>query len=314
MPIVEVEGLSKRFGNRVALDGVSFTAERGEVLGFLGPNGAGKTTTMRILAGVIPSSAGRVRIAGLDVARDGLAARARVGFLPERVPLYDEMRVGAFLRFVAAMKGLVGRAAARAAARAAEEAGLRDAAREPIGRLSRGFRQRVGLAQALLGDPPVLLLDEPTAGLDPRQIAETRALVRRLGTERTILVSTHILPEVSATCGRVVILSRGRVVAVDTPAALAARVSGGRRVELVVEGSAVGLRERLERIPGVREARELGSGRFAVAAATGADPRPEIAAAVLASGARLLELRAADRSLEEVFLHLVTDEPAGGAA
>jgi ABC-2 type transport system ATP-binding protein len=225
--LIEVDRVSKSFGSRTALDGISFAAERGEVLGLLGPNGAGKTTTMRILASLTAPSSGRARIAGFDTVRDSRAARARIGYVPERVPLYDEMRVVSFLEFAAAMKGIPRGRAAGAVARVVEEAGLADVRRDPIARLSRGFRQRVGLAQALLGDPAVLLLDEPTAGLDPRQIAETRALIRRAGAERTVLLSTHILSEASAACGRVVILASGRVVAEGAPAALAS----GRSLE-----------------------------------------------------------------------------------
>jgi ABC-2 type transport system ATP-binding protein len=310
--MIEVQGLTKRFGTRTAIEDVSFRAAKGEVLGFLGPNGAGKTTTLRILAGVIPPTAGRATIAGHDTVADGLAARRAVGYLPERVPLYDEMTVGAFLRFAAAMKGLEGAEAARAVARVAEETNLAGALAEVNGRLSRGYRQRVGLAQALLGDPPVLLLDEPTAGLDPQQIVETRALVRRLAGDRTVLLSTHILPEVSATCARVIIIARGRIVAIDAPAALAARLGGGQRVEVAVEGDGARAEAALRATPGVRAVQALGSGRFAVAVEPAApDPRPQIAVALVSAGERLLEMRSADRTLEEVFLDLVLDERAG---
>jgi len=306
--MIEVEGLSKAFGARRALDGVSFSAEKGEVLGFLGPNGAGKTTTLRILASLTSPSAGSARIAGFDTMRDSLAVRARVGYFPERAPLYDEMRVGAFLAFAATMKGLAGSASRGAVARAVGETGLAGVERETIGRLSRGYRQRVALAQALLADPPVLLLDEPTAGLDPAQIAEFRALIVRLGADRTILLSTHILPEVSATCGRVVILARGRVVAVDTPASLAARVGRGRRVEVSVDGDGNRAREVLGRVAGALDVRPLGAGRFVVATAGDRDLRAEIARALVATGLALVELRGADFSLEEVFLDLVTED------
>jgi len=312
--MIEVEGLSKRFGSKTAIDGVSFSASRGEVLGFLGPNGAGKTTTLRILAGLVPPSAGRAAIDGHDTVRDGIAARRRVGYLPERVPLYDEMRVAGFLEFAAAMKGLAGRPLAASVARVADETNVADVLREPIGRLSRGYRQRVGLAQALLADPAVLLLDEPTAGLDPQQIAETRALIARLAGERTILFSTHILPEVSAVCGRVIILARGRVVAVDTPDALAARLAGGRRVEVTIDAAGgAAAADAVRALAGVRDVRDLGGGRLAIATAAERDIRPEIAAAIVRAGGRLIEMRGADRSLEEVFLDLVVDgagEPA----
>ncbi|MFN0151507.1 MAG: ABC transporter ATP-binding protein [bacterium] len=313
--MIVVEGLSKRFGSKTAIADVSFSASRGEVLGFLGPNGAGKTTTLRILAGLIPPSAGHASIDGHDTVRDSLAARRRVGYLPERVPLYDEMRVADFLEFAASMKGLAGRGIGVAIARVADETNLADVLREPIGRLSRGYRQRVGLAQALLADPAVLLLDEPTAGLDPQQIAETRALVSRLAGERTILFSTHILPEVSAICGRVIILARGRVVAVDTPDALAARLSGGRRVEVVIENAngASAAAGAVRALAGVHEVNDAGAGRLLITTGADRDIRPEIAAAVLRAGGRLLEIRGVEHSLEEVFLDLVVDESAASS-
>jgi ABC-2 type transport system ATP-binding protein len=211
------------------------------------------------------------------------------------------------------MKGLRGRDGPLAVARAAEETNVSAVLRDPIGRLSRGYRQRIGLAQALLADPPVLLLDEPTVGLDPRQIAETRALIQRLAGERTILLSTHILPEVSATCGRVIILSRGRVVAVDTPSALAARAADARRIEITVDGDGANVEGILLAVPGVLSARRLAAGRFAATTSVGSDLRPEITAALVGRGERLLEIKSADRSLEDVFLDLVIDEEGGAA-
>ncbi len=213
--MIRVEHLTKNYGPRVAVADVTFDVEQGEVLGFLGPNGAGKTTTMRILTGYLPPSGGRAEVEGFDVATQSLQARANIGYLPETVPLYPDMSVRSYLDFMGKIKGIKDRR--RQVDRAMEKARIAHRASDQIGKLSKGLRQRVGLAQALLGDPPVLILDEPTSGLDPRQIIETRNLIKSLGGEHTVILSTHILPEVAATCSRIVIISNGRVVAEDTP-------------------------------------------------------------------------------------------------
>ncbi|MGH2354028.1 MAG: ABC transporter ATP-binding protein, partial [Chloroflexota bacterium] len=244
--MIEVRNLTKYYGPKVALQDVSFDAGRGEILGLLGPNGAGKSTAMRILTGFFPPSSGTARIAGYDVVEDSLAVRQRIGYLPENVPLYTDMTVSAYLDFVARAKQVTQRR--ESVAWAMEAARVDHVAGTIIGRLSKGYRQRVGLAQALLGDPEVLILDEPTVGLDPNQIIETRSLIKALGGDRTIILSTHILPEVSMVCNKVVIINRGTVVAVDTPDALTRRLTGGDRVALSVRGPATEVEQHLRQV------------------------------------------------------------------
>ncbi len=215
--MIEVEHLTKHYGPVTAIRELSFRVEQGEILGFLGPNGAGKTSTMRILTGFMPASSGRAMVAGYDVFTQPLEVRKRVGYLPENVPLYHEMTVNGYLRFVAEVKGVTRRERTSKVGAVMELCGVRDMARRLIGHLSKGYRQRVGLAQALLNDPPVLILDEPTVGLDPRQIVDIRQTIKNLRHDHTVILSTHILPEVSMTCDRVVIINGGQVVAIDTP-------------------------------------------------------------------------------------------------
>ncbi|MDE2514970.1 MAG: ATP-binding cassette domain-containing protein [Rhodospirillales bacterium] len=226
--LIEIEGLSKRFGDLTAVDDVKFSVARGEVLGFLGPNGAGKSTTMRMLAGFMTPSAGIARICGHDVVRDSIAARRALGFLPEGAPCWPDMQVAAFLDFCAGVRGYRGTARTERVAQAMALTSLQAVARQPIETLSKGFRRRVGLAQALLHDPPVLVLDEPTDGLDPNQKHEVRTLITRMAPDKAIIISTHILEEVEAVCSRAIIIARGRVIADDTPAALAARHPQGK--------------------------------------------------------------------------------------
>ncbi len=314
--MIDVQGLTRRFGDRTVLRDVSFQVAEGEVVGFLGPNGAGKTTTLRILTGYLAPTAGRVRIGGLDVARDGLRTRRLVGYLPEGVPIYPEMRVHEYLRYRAELKGVPRRRLASAVERALEQAGVRDAAGRIVGQLSKGYRQRVGLADALVADPPVLILDEPTSGLDPNQIRQVRRLVRSLGGDKTILLSTHILPEVEASCERVVILHRGQVVGRGAPGELRGRAEAMQIVTLVVRGSLERARAAVEGVEGVRTVREtvpLGEDdvhRLRLEA----DPQEQVleavAAALFESGLRLRELRTEAASLEEVFAALTTEEAA----
>jgi ABC-2 type transport system ATP-binding protein len=308
--MIEVENLTKTYGPKVALQDVSFRVERGEILGLLGPNGAGKSTTMRILTGFFPPTSGSARIAGFDVVEDSLEVRRRIGYLPESVPLYTDMTVQAYLDFVGRVKQVPQRQDsiewAMDAARVDHVAGT------IIGRLSKGYRQRVGLAQSLLGDPEVLILDEPTVGLDPNQIIETRQLIKALGGDRTIILSTHILPEVSMVCSKVVIINQGTVVAVDTPEALTRQLTGADRVALTVRGPRSEVEAQLRRLPGVVSVTSQpgrdGLVQVDVDAAPERDLREALAAAVVGHGWGLLELRSQSLSLEDIFLQLTTAE------
>ena len=320
--MIEVQHLTKYYGPVMAIEDVSFTIGRGEIVGFLGPNGAGKTTTMRILTGYMPATSGRAQVAGFEVLTQSLEARRRIGYLPESVPLYGELRVRTYLDFVAEVKGVPGRSRRARVDEAMERCGITDVAGKLVGALSRGYRQRVGLAQALVNDPEVLILDEPTVGLDPQQIVEIRRLIKELAGQRTIILSTHILPEVSMTCDRVIIISRGRIVAVDTPKNLTAQVQKSANVLLQVEGPAERVMAEIRRLEGVERVAPRGEavdGRrtYLVESERGRDVRKALAAAMVNNGWGLYELRPADLSLEEAFLHLVTEEAppheAGGA-
>jgi len=313
--MIEVENLTKRYGRHTAVDGISFRVNKGEILGFLGPNGAGKTTTMRILTCYLPATEGTARVAGFDVFEQPLEVKRRVGYIPETPPLYPDMDVETFLDFCAKIKGVP---AGERKARIDEAAGktrVGDVRKTLIGRLSKGYRQRVGLAQAILANPDVLIMDEPTAGLDPKQIIETRELIKGLGGDHTIILSTHILPEVSMTCGRVVIINRGKVVAEDTPDNLMHRLKGAATLRVEVRGDAGAAESALRGVPGVLAVRPpgpAGGGAFEVEAAAGADVRAEVARAVVAKGLDLVGLTQAGMSLEEIFLHLTTTEPVHG--
>jgi ABC-2 type transport system ATP-binding protein len=321
--MIEVDNLTKRYGRKTAVDRVSFRVQKGEILGFLGPNGAGKTTTMRILTCYLPPTDGTARVAGYDVFEAPLEVKKRVGYTPETPPLYEDMDVETFLGFCAKVKGVP---ADRRAARIDEAMGktrVADVRKTLIGRLSKGYRQRVGLAQAILSNPEVLILDEPTAGLDPKQIIETRELIKGLGGDHTIVLSTHILPEVSMTCGRVVIINKGRVVAEDTPDNLTHRLKGSAALRLEVRGAGDGVQSRLETLPGVlavRVAASTGGGvtAFEVESESGQDVRGDVARAVVGAGHDLLSLQQAAMSLEDIFLQLTTtdaaDVPAPAAA
>jgi len=316
--VIEVENLTKVYGNLTAVDRISFRVNRGEILGFLGPNGAGKTTTMRILAGYLPATSGTARIAGYDVAEQSMEVRRRVGYLPEVPPLYPDMTVEGYLDFVARLKR-VPAAQRRARVEAAMElARVADRRRELIRRLSRGYRQRVGLAQAIVHDPDVLILDEPTAGLDPRQIVEVRQLIRSLAGNHTVVLSTHILPEVSMTCTRVVIINRGRVVAEDTPENLTLQLRGAERLRMLVRGPEADLRRLLQSLDGIRPVSITpvdGGQRLSVVVemAGRSDLRPVLASRLVQNGFELYELRSERMSLEEVFVQLTTEEPVEAA-
>ena len=308
--------MTKRYGSFTAVDDLSFEVEPGEILGFLGPNGAGKTTTMRILTGYLPATEGRARVAGFDVFDEPIEAKRRTGYLPETPPLYPEMTVVEYLRFVARINGIAaGDRAARVGA-AMERTSVADMAERYCGTLSKGYRQRVGLAQALLHEPDVLILDEPTAGLDPRQIIETRRLVTELAGDHTVILSTHILPEVSQTCQRVVIINRGRVVAVDSPDNLTARLQGSQSLYLQVDSGGDDPVPALRDVPGVAgvsaAARRDGVSGFQIEIAPGRDVRRDVSRTVVTNGWGLLELRAQQMSLEDIFLQLTTEEEGSG--
>jgi ABC-2 type transport system ATP-binding protein len=319
--VIEVQHLTKRYGPVTAVDDVSFRAERGEILGFLGPNGAGKTTTMRILTGYMPATDGKAIVGGYDVHEQPIEAKRRTGYLPETPPLYPDMTVRDYLVFCASIKGVPRAERAGRVKNAMDRTRISDVAQRHCGKLSKGYRQRVGLAQALLHNPEVLILDEPTAGLDPKQIIETRQLIKQLGGDHTVILSTHILPEVSQTCNRVVIINKGRVVAVDSPDNLTSRLRGSETMFMQVDAGGADAKDVLKLVPGVTDVR-LAETRGVVAvleveSETGRDVRRELASAVVNRGWGLLELRPMRMSLEEIFLHLTTEdtaaaEPAGG--
>jgi ABC-2 type transport system ATP-binding protein len=313
MSVIEVEHVSKMYNGRKAVDDVSFSVEKGEILGFLGPNGAGKTTTMRILTCYMPSTEGTARIAGYDVFEQSIEVRKRIGYLPENPPIYPEMTVQSYLNFVAKIKGTRSGQRKGTVDEAIGKCNLGDVRNRIIGRLSKGYKQRVGLAQALLNNPEVLILDEPTLGLDPKQIHEVRSLIKGLATSHTVILSTHILPEVSMTCNRVVIINKGKVVAMDTPEGLAHQVKGAERVALTVEGPTDAVRDKLQSIDGVLGVQVIEGtsdlqGTYTVECKLDNDLRRTLAAAVVSQGWGLLELRGISMSLEDVFINLITKE------
>jgi ABC-2 type transport system ATP-binding protein len=312
--VIEVQHLTKRYGRVTAVDDVSFRVERGEILGFLGPNGAGKTTTMRILTGYMPATDGKAIVAGFDVFEQPIEAKRRTGYLPETPPLYPDMSVIEYLEFVAKLKGVPAAERRARIRQVMERTRIADMAGRLCANLSKGYRQRVGLAQALIHNPDVLILDEPTAGLDPKQIIETRELVKELAGSHTIILSTHILPEVAQTCQRVVIINKGKVVAVDTPANLTARLQGSETMYVRLDANGADPTAALRQVRGVsrivesdRDGSVVG---LEVESERGHDVRRELAKTIVSSGWGLLELRPMRMSLEEIFLSLTTDETA----
>ena len=317
--MIEVQDLTKAYGPVTAVDHVSFTVNKGEILGFLGPNGAGKTTTMRILTGYMPATSGTARIAGFDVFEDSLDVRRHIGYLPEAPPVYTDMSVESYLEFVLRIKNVPAEKMAGLLTDALAKTGLVDKRHELIKRLSRGYKQRVGLAQALVHDPEVIILDEPTVGLDPKQIIEVRHLIKALAGSHTIILSTHILPEVSMTCDRVVIINKGKIAAVDTPQNLTTQLKGGQRVQIDARAPEKDLQELLRRIPGasrvqVEPARADGHVTAVVESAQGQDIRSHAAAQIVGRGWELYELRGVSLSLEEIFLELTTDDASHAVA
>jgi ABC-2 type transport system ATP-binding protein len=313
--LIEVKGVTKRFGRITAVDDVSFEVRKGEILGFLGPNGAGKTTTMRILTCFIPPTEGTATVAGHDIFTEPLEVKRKIGYLPETPPLYPEMTVLDYLEFVARIKGLTGSRVKEQVEVVVETCAIADVRDQLAGKLSRGYRQRVGLAQALVHDPDILILDEPTAGLDPKQIIETRNLIKGLAGQHTIILSTHILPEVSMTCERVVIVNKGRVVAEDTPQALTARLQGSQILSLTAEGPAESVRSLIDSLAGTTRvdlhASDDGTCTYHIETAQGQDIRRELARSIVEAGHGLLELKQLGMSLEDIYLQLTTsEEPA----
>ena len=298
--------LTKDYGSRRAIRDLTFNAEKGEILGFLGPNGAGKTTTMRILSGYMPPTSGKVTIGGHDLIEDSLAVRRIVGYLPETVPLYNDMTVYEYLKYMADLRGI--KQARKRITETLDMVQMSDRAGGYVGKLSKGMRQRVGLAQALLHQPEVLILDEPTIGLDPKQVVKFREMIRSIGKDRTVLLSTHILPEVQQICNRVLIINKGRIVTEDTPEQLQARLSGATRVAVRVAGSADGLLPRISAVPGVLHVEQKSADRFEFETVQGQDARPQVAREIIAAGLDLLELQPLNLSLEEIFLQLTRDE------
>lgn len=313
--MIEVEHLSKIYGSTSAIQDVCFEVEPGEILGFLGPNGAGKTTTMRILAGYLPATTGTARIAGHDVHEDSMAVRRRIGYLPEIPPLYPDMTVEGFLHFVARIKGVAAGDRNLKVKTALERCNLSEKRKILIRKLSKGFRQRVGIAQAIVHDPPAIILDEPTVGLDPRQIIDVRNLIKSLAGEHTIILSTHILPEVSMTCSRVAIINRGRLVATNTPETLMAQLAGGSGYELEVDGDATKLQRLLQVLPGIClveivPVEDLPPQRslIRITCVPNTEPGRDIAAVTIGAGFGLHELRRTRATLEDVFLELTMQD------
>jgi len=307
--VIEVENLTKFYGPVPALRHVSFTVEQGETVGFLGPNGAGKTTTLRILTCFMPPTSGIARVAGLDCQLNSLEVRAKIGYLPENVPLYSEMTTRRFLEFAATAKGVTRSRTKQEIERVMQICAITPVASRTIGHLSKGYRQRIGIAQALLNDPPILILDEPTIGLDPTQIVEIRALIKDLGAERTIILSSHILPEVSQICQRILIINNGQIIATDTPANLITQLQDNLQVHLEVEGPRSEIIEKLGGVPGVLTVQPTkGESTYVIECERGQDVRSEVARTVVEHGWQLRELKLQDLSLEEIFMQLVTDE------
>lgn len=306
--MIQVEGLTKDYGLRRAIEDLTFNVNKGEIVGFLGPNGAGKTTTMRILSGYMPPTAGKAVVAGYDIIEQSLEARQKIGYLPETVPLYPDMTVFDYLKFMADLRHIP--EAEEKVDDVLELVHMEERSDGYIGNLSKGMRQRVGLAQALIHEPEVLILDEPTIGLDPAQIHEVRNLIREIGKERTVLLSTHILSEAQQVCNRVLIINKGRIVVEDSPEDLQARLAGGRRIAVRIAGDSKDLDQLIGSIPGVSRVIEVFSDGVDFEVEPGEDVRPEVARKLVTSGYDLLELKPVGFSLEEIFLQLTQEQDA----
>jgi ABC-2 type transport system ATP-binding protein len=311
--VIEVTDLVRRYGPHTAVDHASFKIEKGEIVGFLGPNGAGKSTTMNILTGYLSSTEGTVKVGGMDILEYPTEIKRKIGYLPENPPLYPDMTVKEYLSFTGDIKKIPAKDKKNRMDRVVEITGISDVSGRLIKNLSKGYKQRVGLAQAMIGDPEVLILDEPTAGLDPKQILEIRDLINELGKDHTIILSSHILPEVSAVCKRVLIINRGAIVADDTPENLAKRILGGSHILLRLDGSQDAARSALEKIPQIqnlewKESQESGTCEVVAEAGEEADIRRDLFHALSGANIPILLMRSQDLSLEEIFLNLTTRE------
>jgi ABC-2 type transport system ATP-binding protein len=306
--VIEVKNLTKYYGTKLAIQGVTFRVEKGEILGFVGPNAAGKTTTMRIITGYMPASSGNVSVDGYDVLSHSLEVRKRIGYLPETVPLYPEMTVRGYLDFQAKVKDIGSKMGKNRVDEVLQICGLTQVFKSQCGKLSKGYRQRVGLAQAILADPPVLILDEPTIGLDPGQRVDIRHFIKRLAGSHSIILCTHILPDVEMTCSRVLIINEGKIVATDTPENLSNRVRGSDRLEVEVRGPGSEIIRALKAVPGVRSVHHDQGSHYLVECTLGSDLREAIAAVVVGKGWGLRSLHRSGLSLEDVFSRLVTKE------
>lgn len=312
--MIEVSELSKYYGDIAAVENITFRAEKGEILGFLGPNGAGKTTTMRMLTCYLPFSSGRGSVAGYDLLEESMEVRRNIGYLPEQPPVYNDMTVESYLRFVAKIKGVAAAQLKSSVDEAMEKTAITDRRNWVIGQLSKGFKQRVGLSQALVHNPAVLILDEPTVGLDPKQIIEVREVIKGLGGDHTVILSTHILPEVSMTCEKVVIINEGRIVGEGTPESLMAQLKEGEVLRAHIDGPQDKVQGLIGAIAGVLEVIPEGGGEVGVYVVTsqpGQDVRDELARQVVNNGLGLRELRSLEMTLEDIFLHLTTEEVNG---
>jgi len=311
--VIEATNLVKRYGPHTAVDHASFKIERGEIVGFLGPNGAGKSTTMNILTGYLSSTEGTVTVDGMNILDHPIEAKKKIGYLPENPPLYPEMTVKEYLSFAGEIKKVPSAELPARMERIMETVGIADVAGRLVKNLSKGYKQRVGLAQAMIGDPEILILDEPTAGLDPKQILEIRDLIIKLGRDHTIILSSHILPEVSAVCRRILIINEGRIVADDTPDNLAKRLLGGSHVLLRIDGGRDAVEKALRSVPAVRsvefrESQEPGTVEAVAESDRDADIRRDVFRSLSSAGLPVLMMRSLDMSLEEIFLHLTTKE------
>lgn len=313
--MIELKNVTKRFGNRVAVDSISFEVKKGEIVGFLGPNGAGKTTTMRVITGFFPPDEGEVKVAGFDVIENSIKAREKIGYMPENVPLYKELDVLSYLRFIAEIKGVPKDKIDSHVAKTMEEVGLTEVKNRIIGKLSKGFRQRVGLAQAIINNPEILILDEPTIGLDPKQIREIRNLIKNMKGERTIILSTHILPEVSMTCDKVIVINEGRIVAQGDVDTLTEKSKSASRVFVEVDAPRSDFIPEIKKIKGVADVEEIektsaGTYTYNIDIEEGKKVTKDIVSRIVKNDWELIELKRPQVTLEDVFLKLVTKEDA----